>query len=594
MIKRQTSQIQQVIKTGTQIVEYAWFQKHEVFVVPQQNTWKQIIMDNFECFVILMALVYCVTFFFMYKIFAKKNNKIIVHVRKESVTSDELQNSIPLGTEHNEKQKKDQTSSTDSSPRYIQNEPEDNVLALPDNNFKLVGLQISETKEQVIEWERNQEDVLITQTETKTVKMKVSDEQLQFVTSQFVDFNQKNAKGVQMIEQETGTGQSQKILHILTDWSRYCENGKFQKMYTFPNLIGKGTFGEVYKCQKIIDLKEYAVKRIYFKVKNEKTLRDHPIFREIGSLQEINHKNIVRYYTSWIQELTNENIAEIAKLNQIVAEQQQAKQNESQNSQYPQIMDDMSSMNDYVQFLGGNDAENEQQIQTITKQSKTVQSFHFSDYSSQIQSKMRRYHFNPNLKDEQFQLFTLYIEMELCDYTLKDFIDKVDRKKDYLLIKSIFIQILEGIIYMHNNQYIHRDLKPQNIFINSKNEVKIGDLGLCNSLIIKIDDELTSNSGEYTNNVGTPMYMAPEVKDDLYGQAADIYSLGIILFEMMWKIKTHYEKTRLIAALTKDSILPIDLFKDHTVEAELILKMINKNPQKRPSAQQVLDTLIKQ
>lgn len=44
------------------------------------------------------------------------------------------------------------------------------------------------------------------------------------------------------------------------------ENGKFKKLYASPTIIGKGSFGEVYKCQKIVDLKEYAVKRIYFKV----------------------------------------------------------------------------------------------------------------------------------------------------------------------------------------------------------------------------------------------------------------------------------------------------------------------------------------
>ncbi|CAK78753.1 unnamed protein product (macronuclear) [Paramecium tetraurelia] len=594
MIKKQISSIQQVVKTGTQIVEYSWFQHHQVFSEPPISNWKQTIMDNFEWFLILMVLVYCVTFIFMYKNFSQKSHKIIVNVRKESATSDELQNSVRLGTEQNEKQKKDQTSSTESSPRNIQNKPKNNTLVLTDQAFNLKGNKVSESREKIISWERHQEENMITQIETKKVRIKASDDHLQFVTSQFGDLNQKNAKGVHMIEQDNGDGKAERIIHILTDWSRYCETGKFQKLYTLPKLIGKGAFGEVYKSQKIIDLKEYAVKRIYFKVQNEKTLRDHPIFREIGSLQEINHKNVVRYYTSWIEELTKDNLADIAKLHKIVDDQKQAKLNEVQNSYQPQLMDDMSSINNYVQFIGGNDADNEQQIQTISKQSKNLVSFHLSDCSSHIQSQMRRYHFNPNQKDEQYQLFTLYIEMELCDYTLRDFIDKVDRKKDYPLIKSIFIQILEGIIYMHTNQYIHRDLKPQNIFINSKNEVKIGDLGLCNSLIIKMDDEFTSSSGEYTNNVGTPLYMAPEVKDDLYGSAADIYPLGIILFEMLWEIKTHYEKNRLIQSLTKDSILPPDLFKNHPVEAELILKMVSKNPNKRPTAQQVLDSLNKQ
>lgn len=48
-------------------------------------------MDNFEWFLLLIIMVYCVTFYFMYSIFSKKSNKIIVHVRKESAASDDLQ-----------------------------------------------------------------------------------------------------------------------------------------------------------------------------------------------------------------------------------------------------------------------------------------------------------------------------------------------------------------------------------------------------------------------------------------------------------------------------------------------------------------------
>ncbi|CAD8047115.1 unnamed protein product [Paramecium sonneborni] len=594
MQNKQTNQIKQEFRTSNWIVEHSWVQKHEVLIDPPLINWKQSIMDNFELFLILIFVVYCVTFFFMYQIFSKKSNKTTMHVRKESATSDELLSSIGRSSDQCEKLKKEQTSSTESSPRIIQNKPEYNIVALPNQEIQFFEHKFSEQREQIVELERNKEENIITFTKKEIKKIKANDEELQLVTGQFVDLNQNNAKGVHMIEQDKGDGKPDRTIFILTEWSKLCENGKFQKMYTAPKLIGKGTFGEVYKCQKIIDLKEYAVKRIYFKVKNEKSLRDHPIFREIGSLQEINHKNIVRYYTSWIQELTPEMIAEIAKLHEIVAEQQQQIYVEQQNQNHPQLLDEMSYLNEYVQFVGGGDnTEKEKQIQTNTKQSKSVQSFHLSDYSSYVQSRMRRYQFNPNQKEEEYQLLTLYIEMELCDFTLKEFIDKVERKIEKDLIKSIFKQILEGISYMHSNQYIHRDLKPQNIFINSKNQVKIGDLGLCNSLIIKLDDDFQS-SGEYTNNIGTPMYMAPEVKDDQYGSAADIYSLGIIFFEMLWKIKTYFEKIRLIQDLTKDSLLPPDLFKEYPIESELILKMVNKNPKKRPTAQQVLDTLNKQ
>ncbi|CAK60545.1 unnamed protein product (macronuclear) [Paramecium tetraurelia] len=591
MIKKQTLSKQQSIYVGTQIVEFSWFKQHEIIYEQPTNQWKQLMFDNLEWFLILLLLIYCITFYILYKAFSKKATNMVVNVRKESLASDDMQNSLALSTEQNELPKKDSTSSTESSPRqniYASNQ--DIVSDIKQSNKRKLT-DISQDREEQLNLEKNETDNNFVHREKNKDLYQFEDYVIQ---QKFMKSNEKckNLKTSNNIEQNSGRKQTHRIQQTNPDWSQYLENGKFEKLYASPTVLGNGAFGEVYKCQKIVDLKQYAVKRIFFKVQNEINLRDHPIFREINGLQEINHKNIVRYYTSWIQELSTEMIEEITKLHDLVTEKQQEMQNnvfidqlQSQNT------DEISHLNDCVQIVGDSGTENDKQIQTNSKNSKTKRNLIPSDFSSQIQALMRKFHFNPNQNDEQYQLFMLFIEMELCDFTLKDFIENIDRKKDQKLIKSIFKQIIEGVVYMHNQQFIHRDLKPQNIFINSKKEVKIGVLGLCNNQINQGEEQAFETNLEYINNSGTSIYMAPEVKGGQFGSAADIYALGIILFEMLWKFQTNSEKLKLIQNLTQDYKLPQQLFNDYPSEFELIINMVSEYPERRPTAMQIIESL---
>jgi serine/threonine protein kinase len=92
----------------------------------------------------------------------------------------------------------------------------------------------------------------------------------------------------------------------------------------------------------------------------------------------------------------------------------------------------------------------------------------------------------------------------------------------------LFKGMCEGVGYMHENGVIHRDLKPNNIFLREDQRTPVvGDLGLC--LIMEQDERLT----EMTEAVGARQFMAPELEDGRYESAqpvADIYSLGKILY----------------------------------------------------------------
>jgi hypothetical protein len=136
---------------------------------------------------------------------------------------------------------------------------------------------------------------------------------------------------------------------------------------------------------------------------------------------------------------------------------------------------------------------------------------------------------------------TIFIQMDLCEKSLNTLknelhsdsnfkISKSDKltKLGYFIFCELFIEILEGVEYLHWQNIIHRNLRLDNILIhNGRNNtfVKIADFGLSKGLRIG-----KSN----TTDCGTPGYMAPEVISTAkYDTKADIYSLGVILEDLL-------------------------------------------------------------
>lgn len=166
-------------------------------------------------------------------------------------------------------------------------------------------------------------------------------------------------------------------------------------------------------------------------------------------------------------------------------------------------------------------------------------------------------------------------------------------------IWRLFRQMLEGLAHIHSLSIVHRDLKPENIFISSGadgvDNIKIGDFGLATSGQFSVDraNASTADSGDLTTNIGTASYAAPEVNsavNGVYSTKVDMYSLGIIFFEMCYMPMTtgmqKYEVLRLLRL--PEPKLPIDFRPAEKEQSEIVLSLINHNPKERPSCTDLL------
>jgi len=95
------------------------------------------------------------------------------------------------------------------------------------------------------------------------------------------------------------------------------------------------------------------------------------------------------------------------------------------------------------------------------------------------------------------------------------------------VVRSYLRQLLEGIAYCHQHRVLHRDLKPQNLLVNSRGEIKLADFGLARAFGVPVRT--------YTHEVVTLWYRPPEILlgSKFYTESVDTWSLGCIFAEMI-------------------------------------------------------------
>jgi len=131
------------------------------------------------------------------------------------------------------------------------------------------------------------------------------------------------------------------------------------------------------------------------------------------------------------------------------------------------------------------------------------------------------FHYNPEKEK-------IYIFMEHCVITLQDLLDTADRKRlPTHQTHRYFLQLIDGLEYLHDARVIHKDIKPGNLLLTRGQVLKISDFGVAEELDKYSDSDICYQS------TGTPRFQAPEIAAGLNsfkGTASDIWAAAVTLF----------------------------------------------------------------
>lgn len=214
----------------------------------------------------------------------------------------------------------------------------------------------------------------------------------------------------------------------------------------------------------------------------------------------------------------------------------------------------------------------------VLKQEFSEDSSFVTKFRAEAQSAAGLEHPNiVNIYDVGSENGLYYIVMEYVEgITLKTYIEK----KGQLSFKesaSIAIQVARGIEAAHNKNIIHRDIKPQNIIISTDGKVKVTDFGIAKA---------TSSNTISSDVMGSVHYASPEqARNGFVDGRSDIYSLGIVMFEMVTgRVPFDGDTTVAVALqhLQEEIARPSIYAPDLPISFEkIILKCTQKTPDRR-------------
>nr|XP_046269330.1 eIF-2-alpha kinase GCN2 [Scatophagus argus] len=429
------------------------------------------------------------------------------------------------------------------------------------------------------------------------------------------------------------------ISGVQRQFSRYFS--EFEEL----QLLGKGAFGAVIKVQNNLDGCYYAVKRIQVNPASKQFRR---IKGEVTLLSRLNHENIVRYYNAWIERHETPSVGVLSNTDS--SEPQTTADKSPQCKKLPLCLNELG-LPDNVEDIApppalsssvewstsiersssakcrGHQSSDDDDDDDDEEEDVFGASFLPSDSDSRsdivfdngdesmdemslVEPSKRPVNNTTESSDlEQVPLTAhyLYIQMEYCEKsTLRDTIDH-GLHQDQNRLWRLFREILDGLAYIHQQGMIHRDLKPVNIFLDSQDHVKIGDFGLAtdhpaNVAAGKFEVEESGSAviskpdptGNMTGMVGTALYVSPEVQGNTkatYNQKVDLFSLGIILFEMSHRpMTTGAERISVLSQLREEPIIFPEDFTAHEQGSQrrVIEWLLNHDPALRPTAQELL------
>lgn len=390
-------------------------------------------------------------------------------------------------------------------------------------------------------------------------------------------------------------------------------NGHFSATFAEAGLIGVGGFGAVYKAKHRLEGGWYAVKLVPIEgLEHSEAVTDRRDFCEVSNLRRLKDlRHVVRYFTCWCEEpqFLPDKVhggGEVGKREKMEVECAQPGAIRRVPSSPSSGLTELSGRFGASRLGGGLAASTScasYQASSIESSSGAVcfeeeSAAQGADVPGGLEEIHEELHEASRaaavcVADTEAPRFqtVLMIQMELCTGpTLRTWLDAPARlnqglpglvargRKGEALEFAFAKHLVKGIREIHAAGMVHRDVKPQNLFVTHDDVLKIGDFGLARQANEKLEGE--------GGKVGTPAYCAPE-GGARAGAPADVFSAALVILELLSPpFGTSMERARVLETLREHQAVPDHLERTLPDHAWLLRRMARREPKSRPTAEE--------
>mmetsp|Transcript_136923 Transcript_136923/g.273109 ORF Transcript_136923/g.273109 Transcript_136923/m.273109 type:complete len:731 (+) Transcript_136923:125-2317(+) len=421
------------------------------------------------------------------------------------------------------------------------------------------------------------------------------------------------------LESTAQTGASTAITHgetrSVSAFSRFDQD--FERL----ELLGRGAFGEVWRCRHRLDGCEYAVKAVQYRVGDDGQIEQH-VLREASTWANLRHPNVLRYHSSWaevhrkhiVEEECNPEFSAFPMADELMPAI-------SAGTSGPRTCD-LAHDWSFVESDAGVVFESSN---LTTKPRSLAAQDAVAPPDSVVVTTTRATHSRiaPAVAHQGMPVVpgyraTLYLQAELCRKdTLMAWIAQRNAAVTSGLTSlqdprrwadqglDIFRQIVVGLAYLHAHRCAHRDVKPSNILFGCDGNVRLGDFGLAkfleDSQPLSLHDNSSSSlqqgkstlgaaNQQHTRAVGTSSYASPEqLEGGPCGVETDVFALGMILAELLCPVSTHMERAVLLDELRNGRKIMGEAASALPIAARLAVAMTSPDPMQRPLMCEILE-----